>query len=206
MEVEELVDNYSYFLDNRELVLNNFLTYIYIRKTIIVKEVLYMTKEKKMLPDGWYTVKLLDALVCENKNKNGYHLQVAYDIVDSEYKDYFDYEFKHCQNVVNQRWHGFFYVSFAYYAVKKFLKALKESNPNYIYDRKASSLRGLVIGVKIESGPHHRSDGSVCQIKKVTKVCSVEECQLKRCNSIPPFLNEEEHDKNHIEFDTEGGE
>lgn len=165
-----------------------------------------MTKEKKMLPDGWYTVKLLDALVCENKNKNGYHLQVAYDIVDSEYKDYFDYEFKHCQNVVNQRWHGFFYVSFAYYAVKKFLKALKESNPNYIYDRKASSLRGLVIGVKIESGPHHRSDGSVCQIKKVTKVCSVEECQLKRCNSIPPFLNEEEHDKNHIEFDTEGGE
>lgn len=30
LEVEELVDNYSYFLDNRELVLNNFLTYIYI--------------------------------------------------------------------------------------------------------------------------------------------------------------------------------
>lgn len=178
---------------------------IYIRKTIIVKEGKYMTKEKKMLPDGWYTVKLLDALVCENKNKNGYHLQVAYDIVDPEYKDYFDYEFKHCQNVVNQKWHGFFYVSLAYYAVKKFLKALKESNPNYIYDKKASSLRGLVIGVKIESGSHHRSDGSVCQIKKVTKVCSVEECQLKRCNSIPPFLNEEEHDKNHIEFDPEGG-
>ena len=181
---------------------------IYIKKTIIVKEGKYMTKEKKMLPvlpDGWYTVKLLDALVCENKNKNGYHLQVAYDIVDPEYKDYFDYEFKHCQNVVNQKWHGFFYISLAYYAVKKFLKALKESNPNYIYDKKASSLRGLVIGVKIESGSHHRSDGSVCQIKKVTKVCSVEECQLKRCNSIPPFLNEEEHDKNHIEFDPEGG-
>ena len=34
---------------------------IYIRKTIIVKEGKYMTKEKKTLPDGWYTVKLLDA-------------------------------------------------------------------------------------------------------------------------------------------------
>lgn len=28
LEVEELVDNYSYFLDNHELVLNDFLTYI----------------------------------------------------------------------------------------------------------------------------------------------------------------------------------
>lgn len=28
LEVEELVDNYSYFFDNHELVLNDFLTYI----------------------------------------------------------------------------------------------------------------------------------------------------------------------------------
>ena len=108
--------------------------YIYQKNNYCKGSVIY-DKRKKLLPDGWYTVKLLDALVCENKNKNGYHLQVAYDIVDPEYKDYFDYEFKHCQNVVNQKWHGFFYVSFAYYAVIKFLKALKESNPNYIYDR-----------------------------------------------------------------------
>lgn len=37
LKVEELVDNYSYFLDNHELVLNDFLTYIKRKKKIILQ-------------------------------------------------------------------------------------------------------------------------------------------------------------------------
>lgn len=161
-----------------------------------------MTNKKRTLPDGCYKIKILDVMNCKNMSNNGHHLKIAYDIVSPEESKAFFNEDYYQQQSVNQKWNGFTYLSIPYQVgslhpsvseqrFKEFIDALRDSNPEYVYDRKLTTMHGLLLGAYIKNQPYKRDNGSECNIVTITKFCSLDEYELERCNYVLPFLAED---------------
>lgn len=159
-------------------------------------------KKRSTLPDGCYKIKILDVMNCKNMSNNGHHLKIAYDIVSPEESKAFFNEDYYQQQSVNQKWNGFTYLSIPYQVgslhpsvseqrFKEFIDALRDSNPEYVYDRKLTTMHGLLLGAYIKNQPYKRDNGSECNIVTITKFCSLDEYELERCNYVLPFLAED---------------
>lgn len=176
-----------------------------------------MKKEKKVLPDGCYEIVILGATIERNKSNKGHRMKIFYEVIrPEEFNGYFDSEFRN-QSTEDNHWHGFFFVALperrgeccSLYITKKFeefMQSLTKSNPNYVYDRKLSTLRGLHLGAHIETHSYTRTNGSDCEIKTVTKICSVEEFELERCDYVLPFLTDEDLVKDLYETNPKRGD
>ena len=85
------------------------------------------TKRKQsfqMLPKGAYVVKILKADQVRNKNNSGTHLEIAFDIAEGEYKDFYTKMYKANTNEDKK------YSMDAYYR----LSVPDDSSKQYVFD------------------------------------------------------------------------
>lgn len=111
------------------------------------------------LPVGGYVCKIQGAKIRTFEGKNGSfeRLEVAVDIVEGEYKDYFRRDFD-SQNTEDKKWRGVLrlYVpsgdgsdqdNWSTAKLKRFVNDVEDSNPGYHWDWEESKLKGKLVGL-----------------------------------------------------------
>lgn len=112
-----------------------------------------------VLPAGGYVCKIQGAKIRTFEGKNGSfeRLEVAVDIVEGEYKDYFRRDFD-SQNTEDKKWRGVLrlYVpsgdgsdqdNWSMAKLKRFVNDVEDSNPGYHWDWEESKLKGKLVGL-----------------------------------------------------------
>lgn len=157
-----------------------------------------MTNKKRTLPDGYYEIVILGVEVKQNKNHNGRHIKIGYEIISPKrFAFHFDKDYKN-QNTENQKWNGFIYISIGksnhskpVQKFEEFIRSMEASDPNYKYDRKTESMKGIRLGAYIVNKPYIRTNGSKCNTIIVNKFCSLEKYELEQCDNGLPLLTED---------------
>lgn len=111
------------------------------------------------LPAGGYVCKIQGAKIRTFEGKNGSfeRLEVAVDIIEGEYKDYFRRDFD-SQNTEDKKWRGVLrlYVpsgdgsdqdNWSMAKLKRFVNDVEDSNPGYHWDWEESKLKGKLVGL-----------------------------------------------------------
>lgn len=111
------------------------------------------------LPAGGYVCKIQGAKIrtFDGRNGNFERLEVAVDIIEGEYKDYFRRDFG-SQNTEDKKWRGVFrlYVpsgdgsdqdNWSAAKLKRFVNNVEDSNPGYHWDWEESKLKGKLVGL-----------------------------------------------------------
>lgn len=111
------------------------------------------------LPAGGYVCKIQGAKIRTFDGRNGSfeRLEVAVDIIEGEYKNYFRRDFD-SQNTEDKKWRGVLrlYVpsgdgsdqdNWSAAKLKRFVNNVEDSNPGYHWDWEESKLKGKLVGL-----------------------------------------------------------
>lgn len=134
------------------------------------------------LPKDGYVCKILNAQVKDGKN--GQYIQIAYDIAEGDFKDYFKklYDGKKEED---KKWSTYFFLSipkddgsekdsWTKRTFKTFTNALEDSNEGYHFDWDESKFKGKLIGGLFRYEEFQKNDGSVGRSTKMRNACSVD--------------------------------
>lgn len=134
------------------------------------------------LPKDGYVCKVLNAQIKDGKN--GQYLQIAYDIAEGQYKDFFKglYDAKKDEN---KKWSTYFFVNlpkddgsekdaWTKRLFKTFTNALEDSNKGYHFDWDETKFKDKLIGGLFRYEEYQRNDGKVGRATKMRTACSVE--------------------------------
>lgn len=123
----------------------------------------------ELLPKGAYVIKIKRAEECENKNGNGSHIKVAFDIAEGQYKDFYQKQFED-QTDENKHWpYDAVYMlscpdddspQWMIDAFGTFVSVLEDSNANYHWDWDESKWKGLIAGALFRNEQSEK-DGNV---------------------------------------------
>jgi len=123
----------------------------------------------ELLPKGAYVLKILKAVEEENKNGNGSHIKVAFDVAEGEYKDFYKKQFDASPNE-DKHWpyDGVYNLtapddSSPQWMIDNFgtfVAALEDSNDGYHWDWDESKWKGLVIGALFRN-EQSQKDGTI---------------------------------------------
>lgn len=107
------------------------------------------------LPKNGYVIRILRAEENPNKDGNGSHIKIAFDIAEGEYKDFYKKLFDGNTNE-DKKWpyDGTFTISvpaddspqWLINNFGTFVAALEDSNPGYTFDWDETKWKGLVVG------------------------------------------------------------
>lgn len=107
------------------------------------------------LPKGAYVLKIVNAKETENRNGNGSHIKIAFDIAEGDYKDFYKKQFEANTNE-DKRWpfDGVHNLTapddnspqWMIDQFGTFIAALEDSNEGYHWDWNESKWKNLVIG------------------------------------------------------------
>lgn len=134
------------------------------------------------LPKDGYVCKILNAQVKDGTN--GQYLQIAYDIAEGQYKDYFKGLFDAKKDEL-KKWSTYFFVNlpkddgsekdgWTKRLFKTFTNALEDSNEGYHFDWDETKFKGKLIGGLFHYEEYKRNDGKIGRSTKMRNVCSVE--------------------------------
>lgn len=134
------------------------------------------------LPKDGYICKILNAQVKDGKN--GQYIQIAYDIAEGEYKDFFKNLFDAKQDE-NKKWSTYFFVNlpkddgsekdaWTKRLFKTFTNALEDSNEGYHFDWDETKFKNKLVGGLFHYEEYQKSDGSIGKATKMRNACSVE--------------------------------
>lgn len=138
--------------------------------------------EIPQLPKGGYIVKILSAEVKENSN--GQYVQLACDIAEGEYKDFYKRDYNNQQGE-DKKWHCYYLLNvpkddgterdgWTKRRFKTVITALEESNPKFHFDWDEKKLKGLVVGGLFNLREYEKNDGSVGTATNLAQMCDVE--------------------------------
>lgn len=114
------------------------------------------TGDFETLPIGGYICEIKSAKEKPNKNGGGTHLEIMVDVIDGDYKGFFEREYR-AQSGEDKYWRGIIYqncpndASDKYEAQKSFFKrftdSIEDSNSGYHWGWDESTLKGKKCGV-----------------------------------------------------------
>lgn len=149
------------------------------------------------LPAGGYVCTILKCNEDKNRNTNGTHLTIQFDVTEGEYKDWFAADWKNqtrddkfWRGVINQNVPdetspkyetqcGFF---------KRFTNAVEASNPGYHWDWNEVGLKGKKIGVVFGEVEKESQRGTRYMITRADSICSVDEVKNGKCKIPAPRM------------------
>lgn len=134
------------------------------------------------LPKGGYIGRILNAEVKENSN--GQYIQLAVDIAEGEYKDFFMNEWKNQQGE-DKKWHCNFLLNvpkddgserdgWTKRRFKTVIVALEDSNSGYHFDWDEQKFKGKLIGCLFNEREYEGNDGTVKKATNLAQITSVE--------------------------------
>lgn len=110
----------------------------------------------QILPAGAYICDIKQCLEVRNKNGNGTHLEIMFDVCRGDYRGWFERDWN-LQNKEDKYWRGIirqnvpdesspkYNMQCGFF--KRFTNVLEESNPGYHWDWNEAGLKGKLIGV-----------------------------------------------------------
>lgn len=121
------------------------------------------------LPKGAYVMKVIGAKEEQNKNGNGSHIKIAFDIAEGQYQDFYKKQFD-ANASEDKKWpyDGIYNLAapdddspqWMQDAFKTFVSALEDSNDGYHWDWDETKWKSLVIGGLFRN-EQSESDGNI---------------------------------------------
>lgn len=144
------------------------------------------------LPRGGYVLRILDAIVKENRI--GQYIEIQADIAEGEYKGYFKRHYDD-QRLTPKHWRGTYFLNvpndngtesdgWSKRSFKTFVTSLERSNPGYHFDWDETSFKGLLIGGLFNEREYLKEDGTIGSVINLARVCSVDSIRAGKY-SIP---------------------
>ena len=134
------------------------------------------------LPKGGYVLKIMDAVICENRN--GQYIKISCDVAEGEYRDFYSNEYR-SQQQEDKKWHCNYLLSvpnddgserdgWTKRRFKTVTEALELSNSGYHFDWDEKGFKGKLIGGLFNEREYEKKDGSVGRMANLAQLCSVE--------------------------------
>ena len=149
------------------------------------------------LPAGGYVCTIMKCTEDRNRNGNGTHLTVQFDVTEGEYKDWFDADWKN-QGREDKFWHGVvnqnvpdetspkYETQCGFF--KRFVNAVEASNPGYHWDWNEAGLNGKKIGVVFGEVEKESQRGTRYMITRADSICSVDDVRNGKCKIPAPRM------------------
>jgi len=150
-------------------------------------------KSFKILPKGAYVVKILKAKEVQNKNGNGSHIEMAFDIAEGDYKDFYKNQYEQSTNEDKK------YSPDAYFRLtvpndgskqyvwdtwNTFFADLEDSNNGFVFGGDVNSLRGKVIGGKFHN-EQSEYNGNVYDHTRLRWTCVADDVRSGNYGKMP---------------------
>ena len=145
------------------------------------------------LPKGAYVIEILQAREETNKNGNGSHLTIAFDIAEGEHKNFFSDQYRANTNE-DKNWpnDGVFYLSVPDDSSKEyvwsnwntFFADLEDSNNGFIFAGNCDALKGKKLGGKfaIEQTEYN---GNIYDHTKLRWTCVADDVRNGKAGQMP---------------------
>lgn len=151
------------------------------------------------LPAGGYICTIMKCAEERNRNSNGTHLTIQFDIAEGEHKDWFAADWKN-QAREDKFWHGVinqnipdetspkYEMQCGFF--KRFTNAVEASNPGYHWDWNEVGLKGKKIGVVFGEVEKESQRGTRYMITRADSICSTDEVRNGKCKIPAPKMLE----------------
>lgn len=136
------------------------------------------------LPAGGYVCEIKQSKEVKNKNSDGTHLEISFDVCEGEHIGFFQQDWK-SQDREDKFWRGIARQnipnenSSKFEQQKKFFKrftnALEDSNPGYHWDWNEGALKGMKIGVVFGERERESQRGTVYTITEAAEMISADD-------------------------------
>lgn len=135
------------------------------------------------LPGGGYICEIKSAKEKPNRNSSGSHIELMLEVVDGEYKGFFERDYK-AQTSEDKFWHGIinqnipnessekYDIQCSFF--KRFTDAIEDSNPSYHWDWNEAGLKGKLCGCVFAEKEKESKKGTVYIISYANEIVPVE--------------------------------
>lgn len=154
------------------------------------------TKRRKsfeQLPKGAYVVKILKGEEVQNKNNNGSHLLITFDIAEGEYRDFYKNQYEQSTNE-NKKYSPDAYFrltvpadnspTYVWDSWNSFFADLEDSNNGYVFAGNPADLRGKIIGGKFHN-EQSEYNGNVYDHTRLRWTCVADDVRNGKPGKMP---------------------
>ena len=109
----------------------------------------------EILPKGAYVCKIIKAVEVKNKNNDGTHIEIGFDVAEGEYKDFYKKQYEANENE-DKKWSfdATYYLNVPYEGCKPFITEqwdtfwanIEDSNNGYVFDGNEKKIVGKTFG------------------------------------------------------------
>lgn len=155
------------------------------------------SKRKKafeQLPKGAYVVKILGAKEEPNRNGNGSHITIAFDIAEGEYAGFYQNIFDNNTNE-DKKWpyDAIYYLTVPYDGAKSyiwdnwntFFADLEDSNSGFVFSGDVKPLKGKLIGGKFHIEQTQDDKNNVYDHTRLRWTCVAEDVRKGKAGKMP---------------------
>ena len=145
------------------------------------------------LPKAAYVVKIMSAKEVQNKNNNGSHIAMAFDIAEGDYKDFYKKQFDANTNE-DKKWSNdaVFRLTvpsdnseqYVWDNWNSFFADLEDSNNGFIFKGDPASIKGKVIGGKFHI-EQNEYNGRVYDHTRLRWTCVAEDVRKGKAGQLP---------------------
>ena len=153
--------------------------------------------EIENLPAGGYVCRIEKCVEKPNRNNNGSHLEIMFDIVEGEYKGWFADDWKN-QTREDKYWHGIirqnipdetspkYDMQCGFF--KRFTNNIETSNPGYHWDWNEAGLKGKMIGVVFGEVERESQRGTRYMTTQADSIVSVDAVRSEKYKLPAPKM------------------
>ena len=147
----------------------------------------------EQLPKDAYVIEIKSAKEQKNKNTDGYHLAIAFDIAEGQYKDFYRKQFDSNTNEDKQwPYDGVFYLTIPAdnspdYVMRNwnsFFADLEDSNNGFVFAGDVKTLKGKLLGAKMRI-KQTESKGNIYDHTQMCWTCVAEDVRQGRAGKLP---------------------
>ena len=154
------------------------------------------TKRRKSfehLPKGAYVIQIKQAKEVENKNGNGSHIAIVFDIAEGEYKDFYRKQYEK-NDSEDKKWpnDAVFRLTvpkddsqpWIWNNWNSFFADLEDSNNGYVFNGETKALKGKLIGGKFHI-EQNEFNGRVYNHTRLRWTCVAEDVRAGKAGQMP---------------------
>lgn len=155
------------------------------------------------LPAGGYVCEITEAKEVKNRNSDGTHLEISFDVCEGDWRGFFMQDYK-SQNREDKFWRGVLRQNIPNeksdkYSqqcrfFKRFTNAIEDSNPGYHWDWNEAGLKGKIIGIVFGEREKESQRGTIYIVTEAKEAISADNAREgrfkvpeKKCLNKTPY-------------------
>lgn len=150
-------------------------------------------KSFQQLPKGAYVIQIKQAKEVQNKNSNGSHIAIVFDIAEGEYKDFYRKQYDANTNE-DKKWPNDAVYrlivptdkseTYAWTDWNSFFADLEDSNNGFVFNNDLKTLKGKLIGGKFHI-EQNEYNGNIYDHTRLRWTCVAEDVRTGNAGQMP---------------------